>query len=153
MMRRAMLATVILLAIACLDPAGTPPPVIPGRSWANRTENARPGSPDWDADLYTTSDSRITGYASPFTALSGDTLHLFASAWSAAVTTSIYRLGWYDGVGARLVARHVNRPVATQAPCTPPVPGPSVCSWAEADRFVAGSDRDPCVSIAQVGNY
>lgn len=134
---------------ACLDLTSTPTGLPPGTSWAMRTENARGGSPDWDSGLYGTSDSRISGFALPFTVLSGDTLHLFVHAWSATVSTSVYRLGWYDGVGARLVTRHVKLPVAKQPPCFAPSGGPSVCSWVETDRFVVDAQWIPGVYLAK----
>ena len=147
--RRCVLGVAILLVIACLDPAGTSPSLTAGTSWANRTENARPGSLGWDADLYSTTDSRVGGYVSPFTVAAGDTLRLFVTALSAAVTTTIYRLGWYDGLGARLVARHPERPVARQRPCSLPVPGPSLCEWVETDRFMVGPEWVPGVYLAK----
>src|SRR6266705_5215530 len=70
----------LLMASACLDPAGVPSNLRPSTSWAIRTENARPGSSEWDSGLYSSSDSKISGYILPFTVQGGDTLHFFVAA-------------------------------------------------------------------------
>lgn len=142
-------ASALMVIWACLDPFGEPNNLQPMTSWVIRTENARVGSSDWDSGLYSTADSRINGFILPFTVRSGDTLHFFVTAWSAQVSTSIYRLGWYDGTGARLVARHVSRPVVRQATCSASSPGPSVCNWTETDRFVIDPAWIPGVYMAK----
>lgn len=146
--RRLVLLTIVLVT-ACLDPAAAPTGLTLGTSWAVRSENARSGAADWDAGFYTTTDSRISGFVLPFSVSAGDTLHLFVSAWSRTVSTSLYRLGWYDGTGARLIARHLGRPVVKQRPCSTPVPGPSVCSWVETDQFVVDAGWVPGVYLAK----
>jgi len=147
--RRRLALLIIVLFTACLDPAAAPIDLPPGTSWAVRRENARSGAVDWDAGLYATNDSRVKGFVLPFSAIAGDTLHLFVSAWSTTVATSLYRLGWYDGMGARLVARHIGRAVVKQSPCSAPVPGPSICDWAETDRFVIDAGWVPGVYLAK----
>ncbi len=142
----------VLLAIlitACLDPLDRQVQVAPGTSWAMRTENARVGAMDWDTGLYTTPDSKIAGYVLPFSASSRDTLHVFVTSETATVSISIYRLGWYDGVGARLVTKQLNRRVARQPLCSASLPGPSVCSWVESDRIPIDPAWVPGVYLAK----
>jgi len=115
-------------------------------SFAIAEENLRPGSPGWD---YTVADSSISGYGLPFSAGAGDTLHLFVSAQRTPVSIAIYRLGWYTGAGARMVAAHRNIPALTQPACSAPQPGPSVCSWSETDRFVIDPTWLPGVYLAR----
>ncbi len=94
-------------------------------------------------------DSSISGYGLPFSAAAGDTLHFFVSALRTPVSIAIYRLGWYTGAGARMVAAHRNIPVLTQPACSAPQPGPSVCSWSETDRFVIDPTWLPGVYLAR----
>jgi len=68
-----------------------------------QAENAKAGTSDWN-----TPDSdgiAIDGYASEVSALPGDTLQFHVSTRPAArYHVEIYRLGWYSGAGARLLA-------------------------------------------------
>jgi hypothetical protein len=74
----------------------TPPPAVV-------TENALPGTPDWDGPLAPSPAADV--YASATDALPGDQVALHVStAPAAAYRVLVYRLGWYGGVGAREVA-------------------------------------------------
>jgi hypothetical protein len=66
-------------------------------------ENALPGTAGWgDGDWR---DSAIQGYASESSVGPGDTLHLHVSTpQNVDYQIEIFRLGWYGGVGGRLVA-------------------------------------------------
>lgn len=138
-----------MLLLACLDRLGAPDVRQPARSLAIEEENLRPGSVEWDAGFYTRDDSKISGYGLPFSLSAGDTLRLFVTAQLPPVSTSIYRLGWYGGAGARLVAAHAPRLVPDQSACSAPAPGPSVCDWSETDRFVVDEHWLPGVYIAR----
>lgn len=98
-------------------------------------ENRRPGSLGWNAALQAWPESTLSGYALPISVAAGDTVHLFVTAERGPVAIGIYRLGWYGGVGARLVAEHRGRPATRQPACSAPAPGPAVCDWSETDRF------------------
>jgi hypothetical protein len=66
-------------------------------------ENALPGSDSW---LFPAADDRaIEGYASEASVQPGDTVHFHVSTTpEASYQILVYRLGWYGGAGARLVA-------------------------------------------------
>jgi hypothetical protein len=64
-------------------------------------ENGRPGTPGWGNGEWR--DAAITGYASEASVAPGESLHLHVSS-PASYRVEIYRLGWYAGVGGRLVA-------------------------------------------------
>jgi hypothetical protein len=116
-------------------------------------ENLRPGANRWDGDLFTRADSNLSGYGLPSSLRVGDTLHVFATATHPPVTVSIYRLGWYGGVGARLVARHLNRPASRQATCSvSSASAASVCDWPETDIFTVGSRWLPGVYLARLAD-
>jgi hypothetical protein len=65
-------------------------------------ENALPGSDGW---LHDAPDNRaIEGYTSEVSVVPGDTIHFHVSTTpDASYRIVVYRLGWYGGVGARLV--------------------------------------------------
>ena len=63
-------------------------------------ENALPGNAGWSDD--SREDSTTTGYASETNVEPGETLRLHVSS-PAEYRVEIFRLGWYGGVGARLV--------------------------------------------------
>ncbi|HEX3455330.1 MAG TPA: N,N-dimethylformamidase beta subunit family domain-containing protein, partial [Gaiellaceae bacterium] len=64
-------------------------------------ENALPGTSSWGNGDWT--DSPIEGYASETSVAPGDMLHLHVSS-PGDYRVEIFRLGWYGGVGGRLVA-------------------------------------------------
>jgi hypothetical protein len=67
-------------------------------------ENLRPGSTSWSLDQ-TAKPRRIEGYASEVSVLPGRKVHFHISTSPAArYRIVLYRLGWYRGKGARIVA-------------------------------------------------
>jgi len=85
-------------------------------------ENEKPGTTDWQL-TYTKFDpvakfrqSRLEGYCDRTSLMAGETLTVFASADKpTAVTLDIYRLGYYQGTGGRLVATVGPFPAKPQA--------------------------------------
>jgi hypothetical protein len=70
---------------------------------ASVTENALPGTPDWNGALATRPAAEV--YASATDALPGDTVGIHVSTAPAMpYRILVYRLGWYGGAGARQVA-------------------------------------------------
>ena len=138
----------VLFTLACLDRSGVTDPRPPS-SMAILEENLRVGSEGWDAGLHLPFNTPVDGYVLPISLQAGDTLHVFASAPSRSVTVQYYRLGWYGGSGARMVAEHVDRSIQAQPACSAPLPGPSVCSWSETDRIRVTSQWVPGVYLAK----
>ncbi len=120
-----------------------------GGSLGIQEENRRPGSTAWDDVPAGAADSTISGYGLPFSLHDGDTLHLFVTAKRAPVSITIFRLGWYNGAGGRLIAKHAGLHAVDQGPCSPPVPGPSVCNWSETDSFIIDSRWIPGLYLAR----
>jgi hypothetical protein len=145
------LAAIALLASACLDRVTAPAdsPATPA-SAAIVAENQKAGSAAWTAALRAWPESTLAGYALPISLAAGDSLHLFVRAQGAPVSIAIYRLGWYGGAGARLVAEHRSRPVAPQPACSAATPGPAVCDWSETDRFLVDPTWLPGVYTAVI---
>jgi hypothetical protein len=91
----------------------------------------------------------LSGYGLPISLHQNDTLHIYVTAQRRPLSIEIYRLGWYNGVGGRLVSKHTNVHTVDQSPCSAPTQGPLVCNWSETDHFVVGSDWVPGIYIAR----
>src|SRR5664280_610170 len=78
--------------------AGTP--LIP-TSTAIIAENAKPGTAWWVTTPQRAGD--IEGYADEVSAVLGETVRLFVSTKATSFRVQAYRMGYYQGIGARLV--------------------------------------------------
>ncbi|MGH9293580.1 MAG: N,N-dimethylformamidase beta subunit family domain-containing protein, partial [Acidimicrobiales bacterium] len=65
-------------------------------------ENARPGTTDWL--LRGVGNHYVEGFVDRVSAVAGDEVTLYANTGSPRLSITAYRLGWYKGLGARLVA-------------------------------------------------
>lgn len=80
-------------------------------------ENMLPGTPGWQitnaapADTSNYShDKAIEGYTSQTSVMEGGTIKFAVSTVTSSFTADIYRLGWYQGIGARLEQSIANIP-------------------------------------------
>jgi hypothetical protein len=79
------------------------PAAATARPWRARTpENALPGTSDW-VIRHVGAEHEIEGYAGKASVLSGESFPLFVSTTTRGFTVTAYRLGWYQGHGAREV--------------------------------------------------
>jgi hypothetical protein len=76
-------------------------PSVPARR-AAVAENALPGDPDWRISNLG-GEHEIEGYAGKASVLPGESFPLFVSAASSGFRVTAFRLGWYQGSGARKV--------------------------------------------------
>lgn len=115
-------------------------------SWTNTpwliTENQRPGDATWHLG-----PSAPEGTLEPFAAAvainPGDSLPIFVSSTSPHLTAKIYRLGYYQGHGARLVAT-VSHIAATQQPVPPADQlGTVDCHWSETFTITSSPTWSP----------
>ncbi|HEX7355113.1 MAG TPA: N,N-dimethylformamidase beta subunit family domain-containing protein [Mycobacteriales bacterium] len=92
-------------------------------------ENARPGTAAWHLTGHQTPGG-IEGYASAVEAQVGQSVRLYVSTAAASFHVEAYRMGYYQGLGARLVWRSGSRPGSRQPDC-PVVPGINMveCHW------------------------
>ncbi|MFN8111296.1 MAG: DUF6605 domain-containing protein, partial [Thermoleophilia bacterium] len=154
-MRRVMLVLVLLCAWAPLAGAATTPIA---------TENARPGTPTWkypEADQGSTADQyagnvlSVTGYPTQQSILPGGQLQLHVSvAGGESYRVEVFRLGWYGGIGARLMACSPcvgGKPGTLQpAPPAPDANGQVTPDWPVTDTIPVGSDWVSGYYIAQL---
>ncbi len=100
-------------------PAPTPGPAAAAQargSWVAR-ENQRPGTSGWLITRAGATDA-IEGWADHVSAASGDPVRLFVSTTAPRFRVEAYRMGWYGGLGARLVWRSAQLPGRQQPPPT-----------------------------------
>jgi hypothetical protein len=94
-----------------------PGPLAAPFSRATVHENLKPGTGNWRL----TEDGSahdIEGYLNTTSAQRGDTVVLFATTVAPTFTIEAYRMGWYQGTGARLVWSSEPVPGKVQAPAT-----------------------------------
>jgi hypothetical protein len=100
--------------------------VVPSADWVVE-ENALPGTIDW----VMSATSRIYGYCDRVSALRGDVVTLFVDPPPLPYRIELYRMGYYGGLGGRLVWRSdllsggPRQPAATVTPATNMVE----CQW------------------------
>src|SRR5262245_59595889 len=94
-----------------------------------QVENAKPGTSSWQ--LSNPAPSRdIEGYASLTSVDRGGTISLFVSTSDPSYTIEVFRMGWYQGLGARQVMGPVTRDGMIQTmPDPDAVTGLIECNW------------------------
>jgi hypothetical protein len=115
-----------------------------------QAENALPGTVAWELPGATPTSipdvsAHIHGYASESSVQAGDVLHMHVSTKPAAsYRIEVYRLGWYQGLGGRLIAclpscggsePGVQQPVPSPDPTT----GYLDAGWPVTDQITIGS--------------
>jgi hypothetical protein len=102
-------------------------------------ENSRPGTPGWE--IPASAGTVITGYGSETSVAPGQSFHLHVAAPPGSrYRVLVYRLGWYRGIGGRLVmcvpgCRSSHVAIAQPTPTTPgSVTGLFRAPWLVTDR-------------------
>jgi N,N-dimethylformamidase beta subunit-like protein len=141
----AISATIMALALSACSGSGrgssssTVHPTSANAANPVEQENSRPGTPGWEipADAGTV----ITGYASETSVAPGQSFHLHVAAPPGSrYRVLLYRLGWYRGVGGRLImcvpgCRSSRAAIAHPPPTTPgAVTGLFRAPWRVTDR-------------------
>jgi|CXWL01.1.fsa_nt_gi cellulose synthase/poly-beta-1,6-N-acetylglucosamine synthase-like glycosyltransferase len=94
-----------------------------------QVENRKPGTTEW-ALTHPALHREIEGYASLASVNRGDELKLFVNTNADFYTVRIYRMGWYQGTGAREVAGPLRRQGQVQPqPTIDPGTGLIECRW------------------------
>jgi hypothetical protein len=125
-------------------PPAAPPTPLAAANPVQR-ENARPGTPGWR--IPAGAGTVITGYASETSLVPGQTVHLHVSAPPGSrYRVLVYRLGWYGGIGGRLITcvpgcRSSRASIAQPRPTSPArVTGLLRAPWRVTDRVVIPPD-------------
>ncbi len=110
-------------------------------SWV-REENRRPGTRDWTVGR-PAAPGTLEGYLSAASATLGDTVELFVSAPGPTIAIKVYRLGFYQGLGARLVESRHAVAVSPQPIPAPDSQGTVDCDWPTTARLSLLVDYPP----------
>jgi hypothetical protein len=101
-----------------------------------QVENSKPGSSDWEVTQVGL-NHEIEGYASRTSVNRGEQVELFVNTTDPTYTIDVFRMGWYNGLGARRILPTIHRTGTVQAaPVVDPVTGMVECNWV-----------DPCVLV------
>ena len=110
-------------------------------------ENAREGSWDWQRAFASPAPAgSIDGYLGAISAAPGDTVTVHASTQPAATfRVEVFRIGWYDSVGGRLLTCAPGCATSVQgSPQSTPAPDPTTglvrANWPTSTSFTVGSD-------------
>jgi len=79
-----------------------------------QAENAKPGTSDWRISN-AGKDGQLEGYADKVSAQPGETVRLFVSTKESGYHVEAYRIGYYGGLGGRLVWKSAELPGQQQA--------------------------------------
>jgi N,N-dimethylformamidase beta subunit-like protein len=126
-------ALLLLAGAACHDP------LAPGREQDEPPPTVDPGDAGWK-DTGRPDPNLLALWASPYVVSGGDTLDIYVHSAAPHVLLQVYRLGWYGGVGGRLVASRPGIQGGIQPRCTSPGLAPVACPWRRSTRLAIPSD-------------
>ncbi len=120
-------------------------------------ENQQPGTTQWRANFGSTASDaggQIKGYASATSVNKGENITFYVSVNPAQTyTMDVYRMGWYQGLGGRLV-QHIGPLNGTLQPACPTdaTTGMSECQWASAYTLATQSSWTSGIYVALLTN-
>jgi hypothetical protein len=107
------------------------------------SENARPGTSDWALDRPATT-REIEGYASATSVARGGVIDLYVNTAAPSFVLEVFRVGWYQGLGARRVLGPTSVPGTEQVmPEMDPTTGLVDCAWVRPFALTTANPRDP----------
>ena len=126
--------------------------VVPTAPWLV-AENAKPGTLNWICNHVQPAHA-LEGFASQVSAAPGDNVAVFASTTARAVQVQAYRMGWYQGLGGRLVQQtDFVASGAQRAPEITPGVGTVSCPWTPTLTLSVTKDWPPgCYLLKLVGS-
>src|SRR4051812_36464930 len=111
-------------------------------------ENANPGTSDWR--ITNVGDHEIEGYASATSVLRGETITFFVSTVGSSFRIDVYRMGWYQGLGGRLLMMTDDITGVAQPPPTEDERGMFECDWQPSHILTVPPDWCPGVYLAKL---
>ncbi len=126
--------------------------VIPTAPWII-DENAKTGTLDWVCSEVQP-DHALEGFASQVSAVHGDDIALFVNTMAQAVQVQAYRMGYYQGLGGRLVWQSdMVKAGAQPFPVVSPGIGTVSCPWSPTMTISITTEWPPgCYLLKLVGN-
>jgi hypothetical protein len=125
-------------------PAAGPNPI--------QVENSKPGTPGWNDFASTLQPDLISGFGSKISVNHGDSLDFYVTTTAPSFNIDIFRTGYYQGAGARLITSLGSFPGVHQAiPNPDPVTGIIACSsWSKATTLTIPSSWVTGVYLAKL---
>src|SRR6266849_3104682 len=120
-------------------------------------ENQQPGTSDWQISYnFTATDAggQIKGYASATSVNKGGNITFYVSVNPAqSFTIDVYRMGWYQGLGGRLM-QHIGPLNGTPQPTCPTdaTTGMIECRWAAAGTLATQTSWTSGIYLALLTN-
>ena len=115
-------------------------------------ENARPGTLNWICN-HVQPNHALEGFASQVSAVAGDDVALFINTTARAVQTQVYRMGYYQGLGGRLLLQTDFVTATPQPPSVTNSLGTVSCPWKPTMSLNITKDWPPgCYLLKLVGS-
>ncbi len=126
--------------------------IVPTATWLI-AENNKPGTLDWIVN-HVQPDHALEGFASQVSAVPGDDVALYVNTTAQAVQVQAYRMGYYQGLGGRLIYQSAMVPAGPQAaPVVSPGIGTVSCPWTPTVSFTVDDTWPPgCYLLKLTGN-
>ena len=123
-----------------------------GNGNAIQSENQLPGTVDWNNFDANSSPTALSGYGSKISVNHGESLDFFITTVDASVSIDIFRVGYYQGLGARRIAQLGSFAGRAQAiPAPDPVTGMvAATSWIKTTTLTIPSDWVTGVYLAKL---
>ncbi|WP_255436511.1 N,N-dimethylformamidase beta subunit family domain-containing protein [Tessaracoccus sp. MC1756] len=133
--------------------AAPPSPVAAAPGDQIVSENQLPGSPATEWDVDGSGSDTIQGFATDISVNVGGTVGFKIDTPSTDYRIDIYRLGWYDGDGARKVATIDNPTLVNQPGCQLAEPAPvnllDCGNWSQSASWIVPSDAVSGIYVAR----
>ena len=115
-------------------------------------ENAKPGTLNWICN-HVQPNHALEGFASQVSAVAGDDVALFINTTARAVQTQVYRMGYYQGLGGRLLLQTDFVTATPQPPSVTNSLGTVSCPWKPTMSLNITKDWPPgCYLLKLVGS-
>ena len=126
--------------------------MVPTAPWLI-AENAKPGTLNWICN-HNQPEHALEGFASQVSAVAGDDVAVFVNTTAKAVQVQVYRMGFYQGLGGRLIVQTDFVPARAQAaPVVTPGIGTVTCPWSPTLTLNITTDWPPgCYLLKLVGD-
>src|SRR5581483_7386945 len=143
--------------VAATNKVGTGPDSSPSSAITPATlnpiqaENEQPGDPSWGNVVAPPDPTDISGYGSQMSVNHGGSINFYVTTTAANVAINVYRMGWYDGAGARLMDAMGTFPGIDQPQATPdPNTGMVAENWTKTATLNVPSSWTTGVYLAQL---
>jgi hypothetical protein len=93
--------------------------IIPAPLNAIQIENRQPGDPNWGDFAGPPGPTAISGYGSRISVNHGQSIDFYVTTTASTVSINVYRMGWYEGAGARLMRSMGSFPGVNQPQALP----------------------------------